>query len=99
VTVGIRSTALLFGERSRAVLSGLAVSSVGLISWAGVLNQQGAPFFIGLALASAQLGKILYRTDFDSRESCWKGFVGCGTAGFLVWMGALADYAMMALAL
>jgi 4-hydroxybenzoate polyprenyltransferase len=53
---------------------------------------QGAPFYVGVGLAAAQLARVLYRTDFDSRESCWKGFVGCGWAGFWTWMGALGDY-------
>jgi 4-hydroxybenzoate polyprenyltransferase len=42
-----------------------------------------------------QLARIIYRTDFDSRSSCWKGFVGCGWAGFWTWMGALGDYTLL----
>jgi 4-hydroxybenzoate polyprenyltransferase len=93
VTVGIRSTALLFGERTRPILSGLSTASVGLISYAGTLAGAGLPFFAGAGLAGAQLARVLYRTDFGDRASCWKGFVGCGWAGFWVWMGSVADYA------
>jgi hypothetical protein len=65
------------------------------MSYAGYLNAQGSPFYMGIGLATAQLARVLYQTDFDSRLSCWKGFVGCGWAGFWVWMGALGDYAML----
>ncbi|KAJ8086459.1 Para-hydroxybenzoate--polyprenyltransferase, mitochondrial precursor (PHB:polyprenyltransferase) [Marasmius tenuissimus] len=97
VTVGIRSTALLFGEHSRKILSALSVSSMSFITLAGYLNAQGPLFYAGVGLAAAQLARVLYRTDFDIRDSCWKGFVGCGWSGFWVWMGALADFASMSL--
>ncbi|KAH0840071.1 4-hydroxybenzoate polyprenyltransferase [Lanmaoa asiatica] len=47
VKVGIRSTALLFGEHTRSILSTLSVSSMSLITYAGILNAQGAPFYFG----------------------------------------------------
>ncbi|KAG7097120.1 hypothetical protein E1B28_004498 [Marasmius oreades] len=92
VTVGIRSTALLFGPQSRTILSALSVSSISLITLAGYLNAHGPAFYVGVGLAAAQLARVLYHTDFDVRESCWRGFVGCGWSGFWVWMGAVADY-------
>lgn len=66
-----------------------------MIAYAGLLNAQGLPFYAGTALAGAQLARVLWTTDFDVRASCWKGFVGCGWAGFWVWMGALVDYALL----
>ncbi|TFK44807.1 4-hydroxybenzoate polyprenyl transferase [Crucibulum laeve] len=95
VNVGIRSTALLFGPQSRPIIGGLSLSTLSLISYAGYLNHQGEPFYLGIGLAALQLARVVYRTDFDSRASCWKGFVGCGWSGFWIWMGALADYTLM----
>jgi 4-hydroxybenzoate polyprenyltransferase len=65
------------------------------LSIAGFLNSHGLPFFLGTGLAGIQLARVLSRTDFDDRASCWKGFTGCGWAGFWVWMGALSDYMML----
>lgn len=93
--VGIRSTALLFAEQSRPILTGLSASSLSLISYAGYLNSQGEAFYLGVGLATIQLARVLYRTDFNDSPSCWKGFVGCGWAGFWIWMGALGDYAVL----
>ncbi|EPQ59341.1 4-hydroxybenzoate polyprenyl transferase [Gloeophyllum trabeum ATCC 11539] len=95
IHVGIRSTALLFGPYTRPLLTGLSLCSLSLITYAGYLNAHGPLFYTGVGLAATQLACVLYRTDFDNRPSCWKGFVGCGWAGFWVWMGALADYAML----
>ncbi|KAL0949660.1 hypothetical protein HGRIS_009700 [Hohenbuehelia grisea] len=94
-TVGIRSTALLFGANTRPVLTGLSVASLSFISYAGVLNAHGMPFYLGVGLAATQLGRVLVKTDFDDTRSCWNGFVGCGWAGFWLWMGALGDYTVL----
>ena len=95
--VGIRSTALLFGERTRSILAAFSASSVGCIALAGHLNAHGAPFFLGTGLAATQLARIVYRTDFNDRASCGKGFSACGWAGFWVWLGALGDYVWLQL--
>ncbi|KAH7887875.1 para-hydroxybenzoate-polyprenyltransferase [Phlebopus sp. FC_14] len=95
INVGIRSTALLFGEQTRPILSALSVSSLSCITYAGVLNAQGAPFYFGMGLGAVQLARVLWQTDFNNRQSCWRGFVGCGWSGFWIWMGALADYSLL----
>ncbi|KAF7313686.1 4-hydroxybenzoate polyprenyltransferase, mitochondrial [Mycena chlorophos] len=92
VGVGIRSTALLFGHKTRPILGLLSGTSMTLVGYSGLLNGQGLPFFVGVGIAAMQLARIVYRTNFESRESCWKGFVDCGWPGFTIWMGALADY-------
>jgi len=96
VKVGIRSTALLFGQRTRPILSALSASTVSFITYAGVLNAQGAPFYFGVCLGAAQLARVLWSTDFDSRASCWRGFVGCGWSGLWVFTGAFVDHASVA---
>ena len=95
MTAGIRSTALLFGAQTRPILSALSASSLSLITYAGYLNGQGAPFYLGTVLAGAQLARVLWTTDLEQRASCWRAFVGCGWAGFWVWAGALSDYALL----
>ncbi|KAF8974354.1 hypothetical protein BDZ97DRAFT_1773169 [Flammula alnicola] len=67
---------------------------VGIRSTALLLGPREA-FYLGVGLATLQLARVLYRTDFDNRPSCWKGFVGCGWAGFWIWMGAVGDYVML----
>ena len=62
------------------------------VTYAGLVNGQGPLFFTGIGLASAQLARVILKTDFDDRPSCWRGFVGCGWSGFWIWMGALADF-------
>jgi 4-hydroxybenzoate polyprenyltransferase len=91
--VGIKSTALLFGARTRPALAGLSATTIALVGATGAAVGSGPLFYAGAGLAGAQLARVLRRTDFDSRPSCWAGFVGCGWSGFWIWMGATADYA------
>ncbi len=42
VTAGVKSTALLFGDRTKLVLSGFAGASTGLLAIAGAVTQNGA---------------------------------------------------------
>ncbi|KAJ7047509.1 para-hydroxybenzoate-polyprenyltransferase, partial [Mycena alexandri] len=95
IGVGIRSTALLFGERTRPILGALSATSLSLVSYAGYLNAHGTPFYLGVSLAATQLARIIYRTDFNKRQSCAQGFVDCGWSGFWIWMGALVDYGLL----
>ena len=90
--IGIYSTALLFGDHTRQILSACSVSSIACIAYAGIANGHGPLFFTGVGIAAAQLARVLIRTDFNSESSCWSGFVGCGWSGFWIWMGALADF-------
>lgn len=98
VKMGIRSTALLFGEHTRSALSALSATSVGLIGTAGYMADTlsigivGVPFYAGLGAGAIQLTRVLAQTDFNDRASCWKGFVGCGWSGFWIWVGAVGNY-------
>ncbi|KAG8994410.1 Para-hydroxybenzoate--polyprenyltransferase, mitochondrial precursor (PHB:polyprenyltransferase) [Tulasnella sp. 427] len=92
VKVDIKSTALLFGDRTVPILSALSASSMSFVSYAGYLNGQGLPFYAGVGLATLQLARVLRKTEWDDRASCWKGFVGCGWVGIWVWAGASLDY-------
>ncbi|KAG8690798.1 Para-hydroxybenzoate--polyprenyltransferase, mitochondrial precursor (PHB:polyprenyltransferase) [Ceratobasidium sp. 423] len=94
---GIRSTALLFGDKSRPILSAFALSSIGLIGLAGLEGGMGLGYFAGLGLGAIQLARILYRVDFDDRADCWKAFVKCGWFGFWMWAGTTVDYFSMLL--
>ncbi|KAF8547580.1 hypothetical protein OG21DRAFT_1527068 [Imleria badia] len=95
VKAGICSTALLFGDHTRPILSVLSASSVALVTYTGILNHHGPPFYVGMCLSAAQLALVLRSTDFDSGESCWRGFIHRVGSGFWIWMGALVDHANM----
>jgi 4-hydroxybenzoate polyprenyltransferase len=63
-----------------------------LVSYAGICNGHGYPFFIGVTLGAVHLARFIARVDFENKESCDCSLIRCSWFGFWVWAGALADY-------
>lgn len=95
VDAGVKSTALLFAERSRPILTGFSVSFVSLLTLAGYLNGQGPAFYaLSVGGAAAHLAWQLRNADLESRESCWEMFKSNRDLGAIVWSGLAVDYAL-----
>lgn len=55
VKVGIKSTALTFGEHTKAYLTAFSGANLGLLALTGHMAGCGAPYYAGLAAGAAQL--------------------------------------------
>jgi 4-hydroxybenzoate polyprenyltransferase len=94
--IGIKSTALLFGARTRPALMvfyGLAVVLIGV-----ALALAGArwPAWIGLAAFAAHLVWQISRLEIGDPALCLRIFKSNRDAGLLLFAGLLADAAMRA---
>lgn len=93
IHAGVKSTALLFGERTLPILSVFSASFVGLLAYAGVLASCSAPFYLlSVGGTAAHLGWQLKNVNFDSRESCWRMFKSNKWLGALIAAGFAGDY-------
>lgn len=72
--IGIKSTARLFGTRSRLILTGFAVTSGGAFIASGWLAGLGTSYYVGLLMAFAHLGWQLIRWRPDDQSDCLKTF-------------------------
>jgi len=89
--IGIKSTALLFGARTKPMLAlfyGLAVVLIGL---AGALAGAGAIYWLGLAAFAAHLAWQIVRLDIADPELCLAVFRSDRDAGLILFAGMLAD--------
>jgi 4-hydroxybenzoate polyprenyltransferase len=89
--IGIKSTALLFAERTKPMLAiffGLAVVLIGV---AGALAAAGLAFAVGLAAFAAHLAWQVMRIDIDDSEDCLRVFKSNRDAGLILFAGMLAD--------
>jgi 4-hydroxybenzoate polyprenyltransferase len=89
--IGIKSTALLFGERTRAALVlfyGLAVALIGL---ALALAEARWPAWVGLAAFAAHLCWQIARLEIGDPALCLKIFKSNRDAGLLLFAGLLVD--------
>ncbi|ODQ54276.1 4-hydroxybenzoate polyprenyl transferase, partial [Saitoella complicata NRRL Y-17804] len=90
--VGIKSTALYFGDRTPAFLAALSTAQISLLTLSGYLNGQGPLFYLATAGAAAHLYRILKNVDYDSREDCWRWFRACTWTGAIIGAGVLGDW-------
>jgi 4-hydroxybenzoate polyprenyltransferase len=89
--IGIKSTALLFGERTKPALAafyGLAVMLIGVALW---LAAGRWPAWIGLALFAAHLAWQIQRLQIGNSALCLKLFKSNRDAGLLLFAGLLVD--------
>ncbi|KAF9254778.1 UbiA prenyltransferase [Marasmius fiardii PR-910] len=98
VKMGVRSTAILFGTWIRPLLIACGITFVVMLSCAGVLNDQGIPFFV-ISVGGTVVHLVWqYRTvDLGVPASCWDNFMSNGQLGWIVWGGLMADYMMRVL--
>jgi len=93
---GIKSIALKHDEQTKQILSGLAVTQVGLLAAAGLAAGAGPVFFIGsCGGAAVTLAIMITKVNLKSVEDCWWWFVnGCWFTGGIISAGLGAEYLM-----
>jgi 4-hydroxybenzoate polyprenyltransferase len=96
--IGIKSTARLFGERTRPMLGlfyGLAVILIGV---GGLISGAGLVFAIGLLVFAGHLGWQIARLDIADPDRCLALFKSNRDAGLILFAGLLLDAALPRLA-
>jgi 4-hydroxybenzoate polyprenyltransferase len=93
--IGIKSTALLFGARTRPALVAFYGSAVVLIGVA--LRAAGVhwPAWLGLAVFAAHLAWQVVRLDISDPALCLRIFKSNRDAGLLLFAGLLADTVLL----
>jgi 4-hydroxybenzoate polyprenyltransferase len=89
--VGIKSTALLFGEQTPTMLASFYVAAVVLISAAGLMAGGGLIFTLGLIAFSAHLAWQVTRLDVDDPAHCLVLFKSNRDAGLILFGAMLLD--------
>ena len=79
----VKSTALLFGDRSRTVLTVFSGAFVTSLASVGYLNGQSLPFYlVSVGGATLHLWWQLKTVNFDDRPNCWQRFCSNRDLGF-----------------
>jgi len=91
--VGLKSTALLFGSRTKPVLALFSAAAVGLIGLAGITAHAGPVFALGLAAFSTHLAWQIARIEIDDPDSCLRMFRANRDAGLILFAALVLDAA------
>ena len=95
--IGVKSTALLFGERTQTMLTlfyAIAVALIGLSIW---LSGGGAFAYVGLAAFAAHLVWQVRSIRIDDSALCLRLFKSNRDAGLLLFAGLVADAVLRAM--
>jgi len=90
--IGIKSTAILFGDYDRQIMAVLQLIILGLLISVGLMIAAGWAYFTGLAVAA---GLFVYQqTLIINRDKvlCFKAFLNNNWFGVSVFVGLLVDY-------
>ena len=96
--IGIKSTALLFGERTKPMLALFYGLAVVLIGAAGVTAGAGVIFWLFLAAFAGHLAWQIVKLDIADPDRCLALFKSDRNAGLILFAGLLLDAAIRALA-
>jgi 4-hydroxybenzoate polyprenyltransferase len=94
--VGVKSTALLFGPRTKPMLALFYTLAVLLIGAAGYLAGGGGVFWLGLLAFAVHLGWQIRRLDTADPDNCLMVFKSDRDAGLILFAGMVLDTASRA---
>src|SRR4029079_3401851 len=89
--IGIKSTALLFGERTKPILASFSGLAVALIGAAGYGAGAGLIFALGLLAFAGHLAWQVVRLDINDPDRCLALFKSDRDAGLILFAGMLLD--------
>ncbi|MDP4789314.1 MAG: 4-hydroxybenzoate octaprenyltransferase [Haliea sp.] len=92
VKVGIKSTAVLFGEADRLVIG--ALQGLCLLAWllAGQRFELGAAYYFSVLAAAVLFGYHQYLIRHRDRAACFKAFRHNNWVGLVIFMGIALHY-------
>ncbi|KNC73691.1 hypothetical protein SARC_13751, partial [Sphaeroforma arctica JP610] len=91
VLVGVKSTALRFGDQTRAYLAGFSGLTVAGLFLAGHNAGMGMPYDIAVTASAAHLTWQVATANFDNPKDCMDKFVSNNWIGCMVFGGILAN--------
>ncbi|TAL43236.1 MAG: 4-hydroxybenzoate octaprenyltransferase [Methylovulum sp.] len=90
--IGVKSTAILFGDYDRQIIAALQLIMLGLLVIVGQMQYLGWPYYLGLLVAaglSIYQQKLIFHRE---KTLCFKAFLNSNWFGMAVFTGLAADY-------
>ncbi len=89
IVVGIKSTAILFGEYDCVILGGLQILFVLMLVVCGYLFQLSSPYYMSLFLVVGLCVYQQYLIHERERSACFKAFLNNNWIGMVIFIGIL----------
>ncbi|MDH3902144.1 MAG: UbiA family prenyltransferase, partial [Xanthomonadales bacterium] len=92
ISIGLKSTAILFGRYDLLILRILKLIMIALLMVLGLKLQLGWPWFTGVAIAAVLFVWQQYQVRNRDRDACFKAFLNNNWVGVVIWAGLLGTY-------
>lgn len=92
--IGIKSTAILFGDADRAIIGIIQAMVVVVLILVGSRAELGTFYYLGLVGMASLFVYQQYLAREREREGCFKAFLNNNWAGFSVFLGLIIDLAL-----
>ena len=89
--IGVKSTAILFGDADRLIIGGLQALVVTTLIMVGTQAGLGFFWYLGVAAMATLFVWHQYLARHRSREGCFEAFLNNNWAGFVVFAGLALD--------
>ena len=92
--IGVKSTAVLFGNADRAAVAALQLATLGLLAWLGARLAFALPYYVGLTAIAALFAYQQWLIRHRDRTACFRAFGNNVWVGFALFLAVVAEYAM-----
>ena len=92
--VGIKSTAILFGNADRLIIAALQLACLAALVWSGLLFHLQWPYYLSLVVVAILFGYHLYLIRSQDPAACFKAFKHNNWVGMTIFLGIAASYAI-----
>jgi 4-hydroxybenzoate polyprenyltransferase len=92
--IGVKSTAILFGDYDRHIMAVLQLVIIGLLMKVGLMQQLGWPYYLGLTIAaglSIYQQRLIFHRD---EKQCFQAFLNNNWFGLAVFAGIFMDFSL-----
>lgn len=87
VLLGIKSTAIRFGDNTKLWLSGFSTAMIGGLVTSGMVCEQTWPYYSALGIISAHLAHQIYSLNIHNPTDCANKFISNHQVGLILFLG------------
>lgn len=92
IKIGVMSTAILFGSKDRQIIGLLQLSTLLMLTWAGLVFERGSYYYFSLLFASSFFIYQQWLIAGRDPARCLQAFLNNNWFGAAVFIGLLLDY-------
>lgn len=90
--IGVKSTAILFGQHDKVIIGLLQIASIALLMTVGFIEQLGFFYYLGLLFACGLFIYQQYLIRDRERQPCFQAFLNNNHVGMVITLGMMLEF-------